>query len=427
MARRDPELPGLPLLLDDEALLHWLQENPPQADGWTDVPLRLVCRRVRYRPGVHLVGAYEMRTGSGFVLPFQARAMRRDDVSGFEQAIRGLPPAFAPRRRWDRQLRVVVRFHPDDEGLPNLAWFMDPGVREALLGRRIPPLAGRFRSALRILSYDPGRRFVALLRDRTGPAAVVRGFTHRGFHRSLPGSRALRTEGTGFRVPDLLGASADAAVIIEEWLGGESQAPGAWGRRSPTEASILAARIGTALHDLHARNAPGLRPERLRLEQHVGSIEAIRPGATGRAAGAVARAVQDLLDGSGASGRSGAATVHGDFHPGTVLVSGRELCLLDPGTAARGDPAADLATFVAHLEAGRADGRIPDAVCPAVEEGLLEGYQSAGGHVDPVRYRLHAAAALLRQAWRPFRDRTPDWPLITDHLVEAAAERLSAP
>lgn len=423
---RDPRLPGLPLLLDEDAFLAWLQLTPPQADGWADVPVGLTCRYLRYKPGVRLVGAFEMRTESGYALPFQAWAVDEDGRRKLEKAARELPSAFAPPRRWCRRLRIMVQFHPDDRELPNLARFADPGAREALLNRRMPQLAGRYHAPLRILSYKPERRFVAALEDDHGAAAVVRGFTADRFGGSLRGARAFQTTGEGFRIPRLLGESRGASVLIQEWLQGSPQDPESWSRRTPDEASTLALHIGRALHALHGQEARSLRRgEGSGLTGAVRGIESVRPGGTARGARRVARRLRPLLHGSGGPPPPRLVPLHGDFHAGQILVSGAGLGLVDLDRAAFGDPLRDLATFVAHLEAGCVEGRIPDVVCAAAEEGLVEGYRGAGGVVDPERLQWQCAAALIRRAPHPFRDRTADWPAATDALVARATSRLS--
>jgi hypothetical protein len=263
---RDPALPGLFLLLDDEALLEWLQRNPPEGDGWADVPEEVTCRYLRYKPGVRLVGAFEMRTASGYTLPFKAWTVAEGGRDKLEKAIRELPPAFAPARRWCRTLRVMVQFHPDDRDLPNLARLADPGTREALLSRRLPELAGRFGGPLRLLSYRPERRFVAALHQQGEPAAVVRGYTADRFSRSLGGARAFRTTRGGFRIPRLLGESQGATILIQEWLQGTPQGveawraqdpqprPLSWRSRSAGPSTVCTARVPVASG---ARSAPG--------------------------------------------------------------------------------------------------------------------------------------------------------------------------
>jgi hypothetical protein len=423
---RDPALPGLFLLLDDEALLEWLQRNPPEGDGWADVPEEVTCRYLRYKPGVRLVGAFEMRTASGYTLPFKAWTVAEGGRDKLEKAIRELPPAFAPARRWCRTLRVMVQFHPDDRDLPNLARLADPGTREALLSRRLPELAGRFGGPLRILSYRPERRFVAALSRQGEPAAVVRGYTADRFSRSLGGARAFRTTRGGFRIPRLLGESRGAAILIQEWLLGTPQGVDCWGLKTPAEAAVVADRIGRALHGMHGQGARSLRrPECSGLSGAVAGVESVRPGDTARAARRVARWLRPLLPGWEGPPPPLVAPIHGDFHPGQILVSGDALALVDFDHAALGDPLRDLATFVAHLESGSAEGLIPEAVCAAAERGLLEGYREAGGAVDPERFQWQCAAALIRRAPHPFRSRAPEWPAATDALVARASARLS--
>lgn len=426
VAARDPGLPGLPLLLDPDALLTWLQENPPLVAGWADSPVAVTCRYLRYKPGVRLLGAFELSTATGCRLPFQAWAVGEGGRQKLEKAIREVPPPFAPGRCWCRELRVMVQFHPDDRDLPSLARFADPEARERLLARRLPSMAGRFSGPLRILSYNPERRFVALLHDSEGPAAVVRGHTPDRFGRSQRGARAFRTVKGGFRIPRLLGASRGSAVLVQEWLQGRPLELDPWRHGAPAEAASLSHHVGRALRSLHTQEARGLRRAGgSGLTRALAGIEAVRPGDTTEAARRAVRWLRPLLHSLEEALPPAAAPLHGDLHPGQILVSDEGLGLVDFDRAGVGDPLRDLATFVAHLEAGRAEGTVPAAVATAAESSLLDGYRNAGGVVDLDRFQWQCAAALLRRAPHPFRARTPEWPAAIDALVARACHRLS--
>lgn len=422
---RDPALPGLSLLLDTPAFLAWLQENAPESGGWPLVPVALECAYLRYKPGVRLLGAYRMRTAQGEVVPLQAWAVSEGGMPKLEKSIGEQAAGSLPTRRWCRTLRVMVQFHPDDRDLPSLGAFATPGAREALLYRRIPALAGRYAPSLRILSYKPERRFVAALDDTHGPAAVVRGCTEERFGRSLRGAQAFRSQrGKAFRIPRLLGHSRTAAILVQEWLQGEPVSAEMWNQLDPGSVQARAARIGAALFHLHGQEAAPLRREENQdLLCALRGIAAVRPGNTSQAARHVAAALPSLL-----ASESGVAAsrvpLHGDFHPGQIVWCEGAPGLVDFDRAAFGDPLTDLASFVAHLESWCAAGCITVETSAAAEDGLVEGYEEAGGRVDPRAFQLRCAAALLRRAPLPFRERIPDWPAVTDALVSLASLRL---
>ena len=368
---RDPALTGLSLLLDDEALLEWLKRNPPEADGWADLPEEVTCRYLRYKPGVRLVGAFELRTASGYTLQFKAWAVAEGGRDKLEKAIRELPPAFAPARRWCRTLRVMVQFHPDDRDLPYLARIADPGAREALLGRRLPELAGQFQGPLRILSYKPERRFVAALSRQGEPAAVVRGYTADRFSRSLRGARAFRTTPEGFRIPRLLGESRGAAILIQEWLQGTPQGVDCWGLRTPAEAAVLADRIGRALHGLHSQGARNLRrPECSGLSGAVAGVESVRPGDTAALPEGGPLAPPHCLPGWRSRRRPWSTPLTtGNFSPRADPGSGDRIGPVDFDRRAGGTPTRTWPPSLAHLEAGARGGSGPGRRCVPLRRG----------------------------------------------------------
>src|SRR5512134_466847 len=101
----------------------------------------------------------------------------------------------------------------------------------------------------------------------------------------------------------------------------------------------------------------------------------------------------------GGAARSGgrAALIHGDLHPGQVLVSDGPV-LLDWERAGAGDPEEDLGNLAAHL-CWRL-GREAHAVC----RSICCGYRSSGGAIEPSLLAWYARTALLRvlalHSWR---------------------------
>jgi aminoglycoside phosphotransferase (APT) family kinase protein len=113
---------------------------------------------------------------------------------------------------------------------------------------------------------------------------------------------------------------------------------------------------------------------------------------------------------------------HGDFYAKQVLLADDSVAILDLDEAVRGDPAADLGNFVAHLERDALRGTLPSSRVELLQNALLEGYRVATHRPIPARTELYAAAGLLRLAPDPFRHREPDWP----GRIEAILERTEA-
>jgi aminoglycoside phosphotransferase (APT) family kinase protein len=95
-----------------------------------------------------------------------------------------------------------------------------------------------------------------------------------------------------------------------------------------------------------------------------------------------------------------AAYVHGDFHPGQVLV-GRDIAVLDWERARVGEAEEDLGNLCAHLAWG------PRALAAIAWQAFLHGYHLAGGGYDTALLIAHTRASLARlRAVHGWRDGT---------------------
>ena len=116
--------------------------------------------------------------------------------------------------------------------------------------------------------------------------------------------------------------------------------------------------------------------------------------------------------------------IHGDFYAPQVLLSDGSAAVIDLDRAALGDPSVDLGTFLAHLEREVCAGRLPDGYSTQMTDALLEGYGRGAERPGTEDVTTQAAAALLRLAQQPFREREPDWPTQTAALLTRAEDLL---
>ena len=437
-ASRDAGIPALALLLDEEAFTAWLRSHPG-----TDTLVSAHLQYLRYKPGVRMLATYELELEDGRRVPAHAWGTRPSDLAKMAKEAGRVRTsgAWGPGRILSSSRCLLMEPYPEDRHLTTLATFADPDAGRRLIEERMPECGGRSWTELQILSYKPERRFVGALHNGEEPLFVVRGHTRSRFSRALRAARAFRTS-DGFRIPELRGFSRSRGVLLMEWMEGRVMDSSVWegvgegpggeggkdgtGGRGGTE---LARRVGAALAELHGQAALPLRRHAPRRESRglggaARGVRAVLSKRWGRRVRTVTQALRGRLDEDG-SPTWRPVPLHGDFHPDQLLVHDDALVLLDLDRAALGDPASDLATFVSHMERRALEGQLSDAAVSSVEAALLEGYERAGGCLEPERYRLQKAASLLRLAPQPFRERSPAWPSLTRSLVERAEDLLT--
>jgi aminoglycoside phosphotransferase (APT) family kinase protein len=411
LVRREPGLPGLGLVLDTDRVLERL------AEAWPEAELRSArAVYLRYKPRTSCLVAYRVagRQGERDVHAIARAAAATDKIDKVHERARrrhGKPGLFVLD-----DCAVVVSVFPEDARLPVLRRLAEPEGRRQLLGRLLhdrPPVADLVR-----LRYKPERRWVGRASCADGPDVVLKAHAAAGFDAGLRGSLAW-ADRPPLVVPRLLGALPEHGLLAFEWVAGrglgEALVSGAAG-----EADVRLA--GEALAHVHEAPPTGVLPRGPLAEaHHVLSVAAalafVQPALAARAE-YLGREIAARL----AAQPQGATLIHGDFHAGQVLLAGETAAVLDFDEAALADPAADLGSFLAHLERDACAGRLaPDRV-GALGEALLEGYGRGAARPSDGALALQSAAMLFRVAPEFFRDRDPVWP----ERTEAALDRVEA-
>jgi hypothetical protein len=97
--------------------------------------------------------------------------------------------------------------------------------------------------------------------------------------------------------------------------------------------------------------------------------------------------------------------VHGDFHLRQLMVHEGRVALLDFDEFATGDPAQDLANFIADLRSHRYD----DGFVKAIAATLVEAYsRQTGGHLPADRLAWHSSVQYITRAYRAYLQQKPD-------------------
>jgi len=397
LAERDPALPALPVLLDDDLLRDWLD-----ARGLG----RARRRYLRYKPGTSCVLRLDLerdlehgRTTVPTVLTTCAAEGAGKLARTREEAPAGAVLAV------DDDAHLLLTTPAADRALPAVA---------ALSGDRLAPtlapllpgldLAG---ATLRVLRYKPARRWVALLSPPGGEPLLLRAHTP-----SVAATTAAQLQAFGtarVRTPALVAVDAALGLVVVEWLPGRGVAD-----LPPGDSPAALRGIGGSLARLHQHAAPGLR--RREPDEAVAAVRAAAGLVAHLLPDQAARAAELACSAARRLGPEGPLRVcHGDFSADQVALGPHGVALVDLDEVGRDDPAVDLAGFLAAATVdGLADTR-----------PFLDGYGTVRPLPDPRRLAAATAAALLRRAAEPFRLAEPDWAAGVVRTLDAAERELS--
>jgi len=415
------ELPGLPELLDGSLWKQWAgQERVFPLEGfqaavrYVRLKPRTSCRVVVFRP--------ETTNGAddappAFLLHLYASRDRATEafrkVEGCRVGKESEPfPPFL-----DATKAVVATPFPLDPELPALRDFHRPYRRRAALADLLidhPSQSWRIRKnrmRLRLLAYKPGRRavFRAALRleRRDGTEETIIQLhlqvehpnTLDGSHRRLRRVHDALPATASWTVPEPLGVAKDSCLFASSW---ELGAPltGSIGGAFESASLRVTARALAGLHglDIAQENGPSCRPEDLRALAR--DVADLLPEDESRIL-----PLGDRLTGLAASLERGdpAVPVHGDFHPGQVLVQYGRVVLVDFDRARHDRAAADIGSFVARLIEARCDRRSIDHFVDCYRQVAQRPVRDAD--IDAA-----VAIALFRRVAIPFRELAGDWP-----------------
>jgi aminoglycoside phosphotransferase (APT) family kinase protein len=315
--------------------------------------------------------------------------------------------------------------HTEDPLLPGLRAASDPATVGRLLGTALGRPVRRLR--VRPVRYRPGRRCVLRYDLETdGPVAVcyAKVFRPETFTRVAAQTAAVAGSPAGTPLtPPLLATWPDLQTLVTAAVDGRGAGTElADPRLAEARRARLAHRLGELLGAFHG--LAGVEAPRMSAADQLRSVRTAALALRHVDPGLGAR-LDLLLDRLAASAPPDGPDVltHGGFRAGQVVVChGGELRLLDLDGLCAADRARDLATALAQLfwlGVRRPEHR---AVRPAIERGLLSGYEHRAGPLDRDTLRWWRAAALLQVAVRRYRRlEIADWPSVPA-LVDRAAE-----
>jgi hypothetical protein len=412
LVRRDPTLPGLAIVLDPDALAATLRRLLPAADVGT-----ARGTYVRYKRGTSCLVAYRLEA-AGAVVDVHAKAHRPDAEDKLRKVrVRPARPGpLGPGRVILEDRAVAVSVFPNDRGLKALPRLADPERREGLLRRLVPRRPGLWGGAMRRLRYKPERRYVAQVLAEDGASAALKLYDEASFGAAPANQVTLESRGP-LRLAGRLGRSKRHRLLAFEWLPGR---PLSEALSDPAFEAEAAMTVGAALAELHGQEPAGLAS--LTREEEAATLLALAPE-IGFVCPDLAERARDLAERLAARLLREPPVnrpIHGDFYAAQVLLDGDTAAILDLDRAVRGDPAADLGLFVAHLERDALRGGLRPSHVEPLRDALLGGYRAAAPGASPARVDLYTAVGLLQLAPDPFRYRDPEWPERTDAILARA-------
>jgi aminoglycoside phosphotransferase (APT) family kinase protein len=392
--------------------------DPREIGDWFKAEAELL--RVKYRVGESLRVLYRLIGHDGDVPTSHGKDGRGLSASRLVAA-----RTFAPGDLTGMSARAAG--HGPAEAAPyvdqdrSAVWWTFPGDRRIVSAARFVAAGGS------VVQYAP-EKSVTL---RLGSAAQPRGFAKVYAPGTVdPRQLAQRYElvagpltAVGFGSPRVADYGADWLVL--EVVSGRS-----WLEQTASDLTESMIHIGRAIATVH--QIQPAEPQRSGLRR----FGRLSPARLRRSADVVGRALPEhaalasrladrLLD----TPPSPSATVllHGDCHPGNVLVGDR-VSLIDLDQAGLGHPAADVASLIARLEYGAAVGEQHGEVAGDLADAFLAGYAEIRPLPSHADLRWHTAAALLAErALRAVNRVRPEGLAVVGQLLATAQRILDEP
>ncbi len=397
---RDHAINDLRTLLDEDAFGSVLQKHLPEADV-----NHVKARYVRYRPGKACLVRYQARI-SGELIDLHAKAFSGEEAgrnsNGVSTNGRG-NPMLAKHFSCGKSMEVFI--FPRDHDIPVLDEFNDDSRRESLLHTIVPDRPRLWDSKPVKASYRPERRYAAQLFHGLESVAHVKIYSEPTYQNTNQYVKYFDSRGH-LRVANRLGRSDEHHIIVMESLPGTNLARLI---SSPNFEADIMVHVGSALSVLQRLTPMKFRRSGMReypkiVEASVEAVSFLYPDQAERMR-RLAGELISLLEGS----YSPTGLIHGDFSAEHVLVSEKEIAIVDLDSAAIGFLVDDLGSFAARLELDTLSGRVSTNQGEQILEKLLVGYANGTrAQVQPA-FKTATALALINLAPSPFRNRQQNW------------------
>jgi len=415
----DPSIPGLRLLLDDEAALALFQEHLASLQ-----PVKATCTYLRYKPSLSCLAAFRVSTPSGDV-QVHAQAYSSTNEGKIVKTPRNHQQTSSAGQGTVvlSRLKVVLWPFPHDEALEALPLICDHEKLIRLIGRLCADFEIASDLEILPLRYKPGRRFVGFLEQQGRPTALLRLHSEPSYNNSRRAAKSLG-DIQAVRTPRTIGHSDRYHALLLEWLEGDSLASvltNSAARRTAME------RVGQHLAALHREQHAKLplrspHSDAAILSNLVKDSQFLGPAIVTELKKLVTRCCSLLVVTPNIL-----STVHGDFHSGQVILSAdSRVGFIDFDRASIAHPCSDLGTFLAQQERDSLDALYSTETKQGYENALLQGYLDGNDGADLQPTIIYKVASLLKLAHEPFRHRETDWVKKTSAILSRCSQLLDS-
>jgi Ser/Thr protein kinase RdoA (MazF antagonist) len=394
----DPALPARDELLDPSLVAELL--SACMGEGRIDVSGAELIR-VKYRIGESLRVLYRLDIAGRSTLVTGRMFTGGRGASAHRKAAKVAPASVLPgglrATALDPGRDTVWWSFPNDRRLVGLDEVLDPSRLPPVLREAIGDWSGTAvvqyapERSVTLRAVDPADQTLAFVKCYAPDTVDVEQLAARY---DLVASR-LRAADPTLRSPRALAHSTDHRMLLLEPMPGRS-----WLDLSRPTAVEALGRLGRAIAIVHATPLGGGTTTGLRRFGRLDLGRVTRAGELISQArpeiGAAASSLAERLA-YGPPEPQEQVLLHGDCHPGNVLVADAGVSLIDLDQAGTGPAAADIGSLLARLTYGAVMGEHDPATSNVMAIAFLEGYAQVRSLPDERTLRWYGAAALLTE------------------------------
>jgi aminoglycoside phosphotransferase (APT) family kinase protein len=398
---RDPDLPGLSLLLNEATVAEILQERVP------DLSLHQIRKTyIRYKPATSCLIGYELNIGKPVQIYAKAFAnATASKLKKYQQRLEKIGENGLEQIVLENVKTIVSPF-PHDYQLTQLTSLLNPRSRQQILQSVLPSQPDLRTAALQGLRYKPERRYVAKFQSDEWDQAIIKAYTRQGYQSAKRNAEIWQSIAPSYTIP-ISGHSSAENLLIFPWVEGRPLSDLL--NTNQLTWDVLA-QTGAILAQLHQQNPLHLPPttrtdEATHLLTLASDLSWLCPQWTKRIQTIAVHLATHLLQLPVAT-----CPIHGDFNAEQVLLHADGITLIDFDRSACGDPATDLGSFIAKLHWRELREQLTATDREQLASSLIAGYCTGSPHlITNERVQSYTAIGLLRLASEPFRSGEKNW------------------